>query len=76
MPAEAGWIVQRRAADLTSRSLRKMRWEEHACRARGSGMDNQTFRGGPDKRVPPTNGRDERVPSRSFDESQFGRRHF
>gem|GEM_PF-5413567 len=36
--------------------------EGHACRARESGMDYQTWCGGPDKQVPPRDGPDKRVP--------------
>jgi hypothetical protein len=56
MPAELGWIVKRCAADPTSGSLREAESEGRACHARKIGMDCQTLRGGPDKRVPPSEG--------------------
>ena len=41
MPVEAGWIVKRRATDLTGRSLR------------GADATGASLRSGPDKQVPP-----------------------
>jgi len=72
VPAEAGWIIKRNAADptsgslqtadLTGRSLQGTDSEGHACHARRSGMDNPTLYSGPDKRVPPNGGRGKGVP--------------
>jgi hypothetical protein len=61
MPDQAGWIVKRNATDPTSGSLREMNLisrslrelEGHACRARRNAMDDSTWRGGRDERVPP-----------------------
>jgi len=46
-------MIQRDAVDLTSRSLRKATLEERACHARRSEMDRPAGRNGRDKRVPP-----------------------
>jgi len=64
MPDEVKWIIQSYVADLTSRSLRKVESEGHACRARRNGMDNPTLRTGRDERVPPRSGSDKEVPPR------------
>jgi len=46
----------------------KGRSEGHACRARESGMEDPTWRGGRDKRVPPKSGPDKRVPPKGRSE--------
>jgi len=76
---ESEWIIQRGAADLTSASLRGVNLtdrslqrtisEGHARRARRSGMDNQTWCTGRDKRVPPRREPDKRVPPRTKSEA-------
>jgi hypothetical protein len=62
VPGEVEWIIQRDAADLTSRSLqgmdatsaslRRAESEGHACRARRTTMDSPALPNGRDTRVP------------------------
>jgi len=46
-------MLQHRAADATSASLRRAQLEGHACRAPESAMDNPTSCGGCEKGIPP-----------------------
>gem|GEM_PF-2778098 len=78
MPGRGEWIIEGWGADPTSGSLRKTDVTSTSLREalrRGTlvvpgreGMDNRGLGGGPDKRVPPENGRDKHVPPRGASE--------